>query len=165
MALRQVVADSSSIILLQKVRLLGPLLHNYRVIIPPHVYEELTGYGKKGSNELGDLLTENIVQTTDGIPIEGLDQGESSVITLFSGGVGDFVLLDDRKAAYYCKSRAIPFINALLVSRILFLAGVIKEDNYRVAAAQLIQEGYYSDMIIRKAAAIEDAELQQFMPQ
>jgi len=164
MALRRVVADSSSIILLQKVRLIGTFLDNYRVIIPCHVYGEVTGGGKKGSNELGNLLSENIVQSPGDNRIEGMGQGESSVIALYLDGAGDFVLLDDKKGANYCKAQAIPFINALLVSRILWLAGAIKEDNYRAAAELLIQEGYYSDMIIKKAAAIRDVELQQFMP-
>jgi len=164
MALRRVVADSSSIILLQKVRLLDVFLDKYRVIIPPRVYDELTGGGKKGSRELAHLLIANIVQSNNDIRIDGLDRGESSVIALYFDGAGDFVLLDDRKGANYCKAQAIPFINALLVSRILFLAGAIKEDDYRAAAELLIQEGYYSDMVIKKAAVIEDMELQRFMP-
>ncbi len=164
MTLRKVIADSSSIILLQKVRLLEDFLVNYRVIISCHVYEELTGGGKQGSGELIDLLIGDRVQSLGGTYLEGMGQGENSVIALYSMGAGDFVLLDDKKAANYCKAQAIPFVNALLVSRILHLAGSITEDRYRATAQLLIQEGYYSDMIIKKAAAIRDIELQQFMP-
>lgn len=164
MALRKVVADSSSIILLQKVRLLKVFLRNYRVIIPCQVYTELTDGGKEGSRELGNLLMKNIVQSPDDKRIEGMGQGESSVIALYFDGAGDFVVLDDKKGAKYCKSREIPFINALLVSRILCLAGAINGDDCEVAAELLVREGYYSDSIIERATAIRDNELQQFMP-
>jgi predicted nucleic acid-binding protein len=164
MALPRVVADSSSIILLQKVGLLDLFLEKYCVIVPNHVYDELTGDGKDGTNELVRLLADKIVRSAEAHRVEGLDRGESSVISLYYRGFGDFVLLDDRKGAIYCRSHAIPFINALLVSRILFLAGAIKEDDHRLTAELLIQEGYYSDVIIKKAAAIRDVDLQPFMP-
>jgi predicted nucleic acid-binding protein len=164
MALPRVVADSSSIILLQKVGLLDVFLEKYRVAIPNHVYDELTEGGKDGTNELVNLLEDKIVQSADVCPIEGLDRGESSVIALYHSGLGDFVVLDDKKGAKYCRAHAIPFINALLVSRILFLAGAIKEEDHRSTTALLVQEGYYSDMIIKKAAAIRNIDLQAFTP-
>jgi len=164
MASRTAVADSSSIILLQKVRLLGVFLHNYHVIIPGQVYDELTGGGKKGADELGNLLRDKIRLPAEDIHIKGLDRGESGVMNLYIDGGGDFVLLDDKKGAKYCTSQAIPFINALLLSRILYIVGAIEGETYKAAAELLIQEGYYSDMIIKKAAAIRDIDLQQFMP-
>ena len=164
MELPKVIADSSSIILLQKVGLLTIFLNAYWVIIPGPVYDELTGGGKKGSAELHSLLANHVETPSDNAGVQGLGRGEGSVISLYFDGVGDFVLLDDKKAAKYCKSQAIPFINALLAARILCLAGAINDDDYRAAAELLIREGYYSDAIIEKAAAIRDDELQQFMP-
>lgn len=164
MVLRRVIADSSSIILLQKVDLLGIFLHHYQVVVPDHVYDELTCKHKKGSSELQHLLSANIVKTSDNIVVRGMGRGESSVIRLYFDGVGDFVLIDDKKGANYCKAYGIPFVNSLLVSRILRLAGVISENTRRAAAQQLIENGYYSAGIIRKAAAIRDIDLQQFLP-
>lgn len=158
------IADSSSIILLQKVRLLQIFLNTYCVVIPGPVFDELTGQGKKGSLELRNLLSNTVVKSSDEDNFKGLGRGESSVISLYFKSVGDFVLLDDKKGANYCKSQAIPFINALLLTRILCVAGALKEEEHREAKEWLIQEGYYSDTIIEKAAAISNDELQQFMP-
>ena len=158
------VADSSSIILLQKVRLLQIFLNTYFVVIPEPVFDELTGQGKKGSLELQNLLSNNVVKSSDEDNLKGLGRGESSVISLYFEKAGDFVLLDDKKGAKYCKSQEIPFVNALLLTHILRVVGAVNDTEYREAEARLIQEGYYSDTIIEKAAAIRNNELQQFMP-
>lgn len=163
MVVFKVLADSSSIILLQKAGLLDIFLQNYQILITSHVYCELTAGGQKGSNELDALLAESIVQSSADNCLAGMGQGESSILRLYLSGVGDFVLLDDKKGAKYCRSHEIPFINALLVPRILFLAGLINEKDYSSTAELLVQEGYYSTIIIEKAATIRDVELQQFI--
>lgn len=163
MASRRVSSDSSSIILLQKAGLLDIFLKQYQVIVAEAVYDELTMTNKQGSGQLQKLLAGR-VRKGDNQIIEGLGRGESAAIELYRKNGADFVLLDDKKGATYCLSRQIPFTNSLLLCRILHRVGALQEEQYDIALEKLIKQGYYSEKIVRKAAALGDDALERFMP-
>ncbi len=157
-------ADSSSIILLQKSQLLDVFLRSYRVSVAQEVYAELTEVPKQGSGKLQQVLrSRRIAIKSAGAPQE-MGDGEGATIATFLDGICDFILLDDRRAAQYCMSRDIPFVNSLLISRILCSCGAIDENKAAVARAALLQHGYYSRKVITQAMAFADADLSKFHP-
>ena len=128
MVLRKVIADSSSIILLQKVDLFEFFCDRFKVVITGQGYTELMDGEKTGATQLQKYLYDRIDKTLTTKITLGMGKGESSVIGLYLDGGGDFVLLDDKKGANYCKDRSIPFINSLLASRVLYIAGAIDRE-------------------------------------
>lgn len=161
---RCIIADSSSIILLQKSALLENVMRGYRMAVALQVYHELVGGGKKGSEELRRLLCKHIEVPVKEPFIHGMGLGECAVITLFYEGIGDFVVIDDKKGAQYCRQHAIPFVNSLLLCRVMYLAGSVKEETYRKTTKALMERGYYSDRIVATAASMSEEELQRFFP-
>ncbi|MDJ0621856.1 MAG: hypothetical protein QNJ17_02755 [Desulfocapsaceae bacterium] len=165
MALRKVIADSSSIILLQKVDLFDVFCDQYNLVITEDVFAELTSNGKKGSAYLRKVLRDWVRQPLPESIDHSMGQGEASSIALFLEGGGDFVLLDDKKGANYCRNKSIPFINSLLVSRLLYISGAIDAAAYDRTTMQLTKQGYYSEKIINRAENINKNELSRFLPQ
>lgn len=139
-------------------------MQHYRLIISGEVFKELVDGKKTGSEELRTLLHTQVCKSAGRSRIQGLGAGESSVITLWNKEKGDFVILDDKKGANYCKANGIPFLNSLLMPRVLFLAGIIGDERCREATRQLVGQGYYSKKIITKAAALAAADLESFLP-
>ncbi len=162
--LRRVAADSSSIILLQKSLLLDRFLISYHAIVAKEVYTELTTVPKVGSVALKNLLKSRITSAGDEEDQPKMGKGESATIGLYQAGSCDFILLDDRRAANYCRILKIPFVNSLLISRILFLCGVIDENEAKKSMTLLHQKGYYSTAINSQAETIVDSELKKFYP-
>lgn len=161
---RRVASDSSSIILLHKAALFEAFYQSYRMVVTGQVYAELLAGAEKGPKPLQNWLGRCWEQCRVDGNVEGMGRGESSVIILYLQGGADFVLLDDKKGAKYCKKKAIPFINSLLVPRLLLLADVIDEAAMRQATRSLIAAGYYSPQIIKKARRIEERDLRCFLP-
>ena len=161
---RCVAADSSSIILLQKSILFETLLACYDVAVAEEVYTELTCLPKKGAARLKQLLNNRIIASKNSPNIDNMGRGEKATIGLFNGGVCDFVLLDDRRAAHYCRDHQVPFVNSLLVPRILQNCGLISEKEAQVSSTSLLQNGYYSAAVISRAKALTDADLRKFYP-
>lgn len=161
---RRVVADSSSLILLQKSQIFHTFLKSYSVIIARSVYDELNVPQKKGAGELVGLLRDVVKNPLANHRLAGMGAGESCSIHLYNEGYGDFMLLDDRKAANYCKARDIPFVNSLLLPRILYGAAIIDERRYRLVTNNLIEDGYYSERIIAMAGDISAERLRDFFP-
>ncbi|MEE4243729.1 MAG: hypothetical protein V2I36_19880 [Desulfopila sp.] len=162
--MKRVVADSSAIILLQKTALLDIFRTTYDVVVAPAVYRELTSSPKKGAAELAELLRASVCEPGQGCEKKEMGDGEGETLCLYGEGTGDFVIVDDKKAANACKREAIPFINSLLVPRILHESKVIRRDAFHYYTARLIQEGYYSERIIRRAADLSQEELHPFFP-
>ena len=90
--------------------------------------------------------------------------GERETIRLFCRGEGDFVMIDDRKGAGFCKNAGIPYINALLFPRILLLAGALSSRDYRRQTVQLLETGRYSAKIAAYAAEAPRERLHRFWP-
>jgi hypothetical protein len=161
--------DASSAILLHK----GGLLHDatavYRVAVSPSVAAEVTAPGHVGSETLGRMLARGAIAVVapplspEALPV-GLHAGERDILALFQAGHGDFVLIDDGKAAAFCRDTGIPYLNALLLPRVLSLAGRISRDTCLKATTTITDAGRYAEWVIRYARDAENAVLTPFLP-
>ena len=101
--------------------------------MPRSVYDEITGNSYPGAKEYQQLLVDNklIIQSFQMVTrkesatsnLKNLGQGEYDVIQLYDAGYGDFIIIDDGAAAKYCKGEQIPFVNALLIPKIMQYSG------------------------------------------
>ncbi len=160
----RVAADTSSLILLQKVGLLHCFLQSYVPVIAAAVYKELGVPGKQGAAELTDLVRHAACRADAADNIAGLGRGESGAILLWKKGLADFLLVDDKKAAHYCKAHAIPFVNSLLMPRILEQNGALTHEQSAAVLLLLVRFGYYSEAVIKRAAAMSAEDLRFFHP-
>lgn len=172
---KAVLLDSSSAILLEKSDLLSRLIRFYHVTFADAVYRELTENSYKSSSlfqavcsdgRIAVMKSGDIFRTTSQTnpELEALNPGERETIQLCQGGTGDFILLDDRKAARYCHKNNLPFINALLFPRILKMNGLISETECRRKTTKVTEIGRYSAKIIRIVEELTDKDLFHFFP-
>lgn len=96
--------------------------------------------------------------------LQKLDRGERDTILLFHDGHGDFVVTDDGAAARFCVNKRIPFVNALLLLRLLHHAELIGEYSYETGFKSLLSLGRYTQKIIDFARGCPDNELAFFLP-
>ena len=160
--MKKALVDSSSAILLYKAGLFQRLTEIYRVMLAEVVFAELTcdGYpGAEAFKESGVTLFRVSAQTS-----VTFGKGERDTIAGYLQGFGDFVLIDDGAAAKYCKEKSIPFINALLVPKVFYLAGAIGEDEQRSSTKFLMDLGRYSRKVIQYALDCGRRELELFIP-
>jgi predicted nucleic acid-binding protein len=171
---KNALIDSSSTILLYKSSLLENTINYYNVIMTESVYDELTRSGHAGSNDVMLYRQNRMIHVSSvsgwknmcGIEdrlIESLGRGERDTILLYLQGCGDLVILDDGKGAGFCKKNTIPYINALLVPRILRIAGILSDDEYETMTMSIIDCGRYSEKIIEYARTCSDEKLVQFV--
>jgi hypothetical protein len=73
------------------------------------------------------------------------------------------IILDDGKGAAYCKKNTIPYINALLVPRILHMAGRIITEERECLMKKITAYGRYSKQIIDYAFSCKDEEIARFL--
>lgn len=163
--MKSVVADTSSIILLQKTCLLKSFLSNYSVVIAKSVFFELTHAEKKGVTELAHLLGGKLKQPLQQESISAnMGLGERDTIELYSEGNGDFILVDDKSAAKWCRACSFPFINSLLVPRVLYAAGLLSVDECQKKFSELVEVGYYSAKVVRMAKGLDSQRIKFFSP-
>jgi len=74
------------------------------------------------------------------------------------------VVIDDGRGAGFCRDFRIPYINSLLVARVLFLYRRISETAFRSKVEMLVRLGRYSQKIIDYALMCPAKELSLFMP-
>jgi predicted nucleic acid-binding protein len=167
--MKDILVDASSAILLYKTGLLPTLAEYYRIIIPMTVYLELTRPTYPGAALIEQWVTKNTISictitesATANLP--ALDPGERDIILAFSQGQGDFIVIDDGKAARFCRANSIPFINALLVPKIFFKAGIINATSQDQHGATLLSLGRYSKAVRHYADTCGRVELLPFMP-
>jgi predicted nucleic acid-binding protein len=166
--MKTLLMDSSSAILLFKVALMNILIENYEILISQTVYKELTIPGQRGYCEFIEYRQKNLITVSNNhgsksieLPLRG---GEMETILLYHNGMGDFIIIDDKKGVDYCKRNNIPFINALLVPKILFFSNLIERESYIEKKWHLIHLGRYSKRIIDLAGSISLKELLPFLP-
>jgi predicted nucleic acid-binding protein len=170
----EILLDASSAILLHKVSLFPQLLSNYRAAVTASVYAELTQKGKTGScyftslpkSALQIIDRQQTEQLDDDLcQVKKLDRGEHETILAHMAGNSKFIITDDKKAALFCKEKNIPFINALLVPRILFDSGGLSVNRLFSATTNLMEIGRYSPEIIEYCQKCPTAELTFFFPE
>jgi hypothetical protein len=171
MAPKRTIVDASSAILLAKTGLFRRLTEIYQVVMADAVYGEITRKGYPGAGGFAAVRRQGqiMVLSPAGASFPAAEDalsgsGERETIRLYGSGEGDFVIIDDRKGAGFCRRAGIPYINALLFPRILRLVGELSESEYRERTGQLLKIGRYSAKIVEVAAGASRQRLGRFMP-
>lgn len=167
--MKNVILDSSSAILIYKCDVFTPLLDYCSPVIPEKVFSELTISGYDGADYFTDLCRSGMIKVLkqqteiDGAITGKIHPGELGVLALYHDGEGDFIIIDDGKGGAYCRNNNIPYINALLTVKILFLNKIISEPEYIKAQKWLLENGRYSEEVIRWAESADQNQLDFFM--
>jgi hypothetical protein len=174
--MKKALIDTSSAILLYKAALFSKLAVLYELIMTASVFAELTVTGYPGAKAFADAHQQGnftVVSVPEGASHPGRDPGtealvggagERDTIAQYFRGMGDFIVVDDKKAAEYCKNNKVPFINALLCARLLRLTSSITENEHEKAIQKLLSIGRYSDPIIHYALNCPIQKLSFFVP-
>ncbi len=173
--MKNILIDTSSAILLYKVDLFSMIMEHYRVITAEAVFEELTQNDYPDAeffqkslfmqrqtiqyNHNGNLLNQHLYHD-----LISLGKGERETIYLYQEGNAEFVVIDDYKGARYCKDHSIPYTNALLIPRVLWMAKKLDSSAYHEKTDYLLQQGRYSKHIIDYALHCTQQDLQYFLP-
>ena len=170
-----VLVDASSAILLFKADLFGVLADSFRVVLADSVYNEMIQCGYPGESYFRSC-SENrrfiIIEPFGRIGREtqvfldknsGLDPGERDTLALFAANLARFIIIDDAQAAKFCLKNAIPFINALLVPKVLKLSNYIDEKTCQDYVTRLQELGRYSAAVINFALHCHDSSLSFFI--
>ena len=171
---KAILLDASSAILLAKAGFHEMLATAYRIIMSDSVFDEITRKSLPGSDEYRKLLLEKQLKVfpvsnpssrsvTDA-SLQRLDRGERDTLLLFHKGHGDFVVTDDGAAARFCLDNRVPFVNSLLLLRILHHSGMIGDSSYRTGFQSLLAQGRYSEKVKEYARSCPDSELLFFFP-
>lgn len=160
-----VIADASSLILLEKIALLDTLLrHDVRFIIPLEVQKEAVEKGKMKKYPDAFRLEEKISQNriTVGIAknknhVQNLmtsfkiEAGEAEAISLFQQEKADLLATDDRFAIRACRALNIPVSGSAAFVTNSFDRGLINKSQGVQMLETLNKEGRYKGDIIFKA--------------
>lgn len=125
-----IYTDASSAILLYKVALFNLVAELFDLVVSPAVLYEMTQPGYPGSKTFALDCREGRFRVQSGlfddtaIPAY-LHTGESQTIGLYLSNRDGFILIDDGKAAQWCDAHDLPFINALLVPKLLLYSGYL----------------------------------------
>ena len=138
------------------------------------VFDEITRNKLPGSDEYSQLLQKKqltVLPVSDLPPwrtaaahLQKLDRGERDTLLLFHRGHGDFVVTDDGAAARFCLSNRIPFVNSLLLLRLLHHSTTIEDSSYEAGFRALLALGRYSQKVVEYARNCPDGELLFFLP-
>jgi len=165
--MRKIIADSSSLILLYKSGAAGFLLNNCRCIVPESVRDELIAPEHTGTSFFSTCFVTGrievmVAQENYTFSIR-MGSGERDAISLYMGGCGDYVIIDDWKGASYCRREGIPYVNALLVVKIIFFADLISGQELEKMSSWLKNNGRYSKAVIEWAEMADAGELMEFL--
>ncbi len=170
-----VFIDASSAILLYKTDLFVQCAEVYSLVAAESVYKEIAVKSYPGADffrkmvlkdRIKILSFDNSKKATLNIP--AMDTGEKHTIALFyqhfESDPSSFIIMDDKKGAMFCYNNSFPFINALLVPKVLWYAGLMKKDAYIKKRDLVIKQGRYSGKIIEKAKGLAEKDLSHFIP-
>lgn len=167
--IKTAVIDASSSILLYKAGLFQALVKHYHVLMPPSVYAEITVPDYPGAGTFESCRDRALIRIVSPPPDRGRDpllsamgRGEADSIRLFTVLPQGFVIMDDGKGARFCRDHGIPYINALLVPKILFFSGQLPQPEYRRATETLSRLGRYSAFILTFARTCTFEDVARF---
>ena len=161
-AVKILIADSSSLILLAKTGVLVRLVQMATVVLPVAVYEEVCGQAHVhaysdartvASLVEGERLLVRRVASLVDLPV-ALGVGEHEAISLFLQEKADAVLTDDGRAIRVCAFLGIPHVASPRVVVDLFLLRQMTRSEARTALNGLATYGRYSPDVI--AAAFDE---------
>ena len=173
--MKQCMVDSSSAILLYKSGLFADLVETYHIAMTVSVIEELTIPGYPGAGEFRHYadIGAITIQSPPGIRLEegatkflySLARGERDTVRCYvAKGPITFIIIDDGRAARYCRRAGIPFINALLFARIAYLAGLLSRREYDEKYEELVLIGRYAKEVTTFVRQCSGKEIAYFMP-
>lgn len=165
---KRALIDTSSAILLQKAGIIEELLDTYKVIISKSVFDELLSKSREGVSDFFQYCSQKKIiissnYSTASLMNLRLKGGERDIIILYLNKAGDFVIVDDRDAARFCKFNSIPYINALLVPAILNYNNIITKKTRDDAFDKLKEIGRYANWVIDYAASATPDMLKDFL--
>lgn len=167
-----IYTDTSSAILLQKAGLLETLCHHGHVVFTQTVYDELMAADTPDTRVFKRLVDQKHVSLLEDrhldisgthARIQNLDPGEKQTLYHYLFNSNGFILTDDGKAAKVCKRYGFHFINALLVPKLFWYAGIIPAEVCNTQTAYLIAHGRYSETVIRIADQLDQNDLARFI--
>ena len=171
---KAILLDASSAILLAKAGFHEVLAASYFILMSDSVFDEITRKRLPGSGEYRKLLQEKRLEVLSVLSpppwivadahLQRLDRGERDTLLLFHEGRGAFVVTDDGAAARFCLSNRIPFVNSLLLLRLLHRSGMIGDSSYEAGFQSLLALGRYSEKVREYARSCPDSELLSFLP-
>lgn len=168
-----VYTDASSAILLEKTNLFQPVSNAFHLVMATSVFSEITRPGYPGAEsfkaaEKKDRFTLQSPQKHTGsnglLTPAMLGKGERDTLDLFLENNRGFILTDDGQAARWCDRHDLPFINALLVPKIFWYAGLMTEKQGLNKMKHLCTIGRYAEKIKAFAFACTSDDLRQFFP-
>ena len=164
--------DTSSAILLYKTGWMAPLLKVYRIGAGPAVWQELTVAHYPGARAFTRWHRENRITIhrqpeespgTAGGPYR-LGPGEEECIALYHQGAGAFIIVDDGPAAAFCRREKIPYVNALLIPRLLSPDGAADDPEVVAAMQKISAIGRYASWVRTYAFNCPSEDLAFFRP-
>ena len=172
---KRAVVDASSAIILFKAGLFLPLIQNYHIMMTESVYSEVTCRGYPGAEDfikLGRDQSMTVINCkakfsarfADDNSLFKLDRGERETIGCFICQQANFIIMDDGRGSRYCRDNNLPFINALLFPKILFLKGQLTTANFEEKMTTILMNGRYSKHIVEYAERMGLNELKPFLP-
>jgi len=170
--MKTVIIDTSSAILLFKSDIISNFLSAYNVAMTKSVQDEILQEGYPGSKEFKNYFKRKSIKLISGEKIMQinstgllkLDKGERDSIYVYLNRTGDFVVIDDGQGASFCKKEKIPYINALLVPRILFESQKTSHHVFKTKMGMIIGIGRYTQPIIDYAHNCSNKDLESFLP-
>lgn len=170
--MKPVFTDASSAILLHKVGLFEPMSDHFSIVFSPSVYKEITQSGYPGSatfqqaekEEKVCIMGDPDLSIVSQYPaISDMGAGEKETLCLFLKTGQGFILIDDGLAARFCTRNKLPFINALLVPKLFFHGGLMREADSLKKMDLLCKIGRYSNQIIAIAHRLTPEDLSRFL--
>lgn len=132
------------------------------------IFKEITREGYDGAKYFREF--EDITIRTPAGPWPGvladtaMGPGETQTLALYYGAPHrSFILTDDGRAARFCRKQGLPFINALLVPKVLYHSGKLDEQTCRECMASLAGLGWYSTRILDLAFQMNREDLDLFL--
>jgi hypothetical protein len=169
--MKATLIDASSAILLFKAGLFETMASAFNVAVAPAAFQEITVTGHDGADGFKESLARRQIKMATFRPppetepaLAALGAGERETIIAFQQGAADFVIMDDRKGALFCRERRIPYINALLCPSVLLGAGYVDHAMHSAAFARLLHLGHYSRAVIAFARGCAQEDLACFLP-
>jgi hypothetical protein len=169
---KTILIDTSSAILLFKSDWMAPLMEHYRVGTGPTAFREMTVPDHPGAGEFARWQEEHrlLLHAPKGSPLatatalNRLDPGERECISLYYGGAGTFIIIDDGPGAAFCRRSAIPYVNALLIPRLLNPHAAIADAPLAAAIQTIYASGRYAPWVLEYALTCPAEDLTFFLP-
>ncbi len=169
---RPVFTDASSAILLEKTGVFDAFSKTFRIIFSASVFTEITRPGYPGADFFMVAFDNNVfdvVSYSETILFpccpgkQEMDLGERETLCLFLEKKQGYLLIDDGRAARWCRDKGLPFINALLVPKILWYTGLMGQEDCLSKMEFLCRTGRYSQKIKDLAFSFEEKDLSFFI--